>query len=528
MLRLRAFALGFAICGAASCNSGEIIQPTQPVNGPPAVPATVTISVDESRAAALLERDTITATALVRDAAGNAVTSGSIVWSVPFGATITPTGPRTALVSISYFGTATIVATIGGASGRLALAVRQTVTISVDESRSATLLEEDTITVTALVRDAAGSAVTTGSIVWVAPFEATVTPTGSRTALVSISFSGSFSSSVTTTILATIGGVSGSLALTARRRPEQAFIWTRESGLTVMPVPAGTVSTIPSAINDRGDVVGTMTFTENGRLQSHAFIWSASNGLRDLGTFAGTSRSFVSAATAVNVQGQVVGSTQPPGGGFSRAFRWSEESGMVELTSEEGDFDAVGINASGSIAVTRGSAGRPYYRAFRWTSAGGFETLGVDTNKYPDGAAAHAINDAGQIVGWVIWAWDNDGIAGSFWNPDGERLDVPDPWPTAINNQGQVTGGYGTAFRWTRAGGITQFPASAGASFSRGAGINDAGDVAGQMNVGGSRYLRGFVWAQSGAVTDLGLLPGALETVATAINNSGQVVGYSR
>jgi probable HAF family extracellular repeat protein len=402
-------------------------------------------------------------------------------------------------------------------------AVPATVTISVDQSRAAAFLEgsgEDTITATAFVKDAAGNEVTSGSIVWYAPSGATITPTGPRSALFTIAWYWG-----TATFAATIGGVRGTLDITVRRRPEQAFIWTRESGMVAIPLPAGITSMTPTSINDRGEVVGTMTTTEDGPNSSqtssfsrHAFIWSASIGLRDLRSL-GVMGSYT-VATAINALGQVTGfgSSNSP----QHAFRWSEESGVIELTQGQVGSLAYGINASGYIVGER--ANQP----FRWSAASGFEILAVDTAKY-QGASARAINDAGLTVGWLVIDYVNDVTAGILWNPDGEQLEIPGPdLPIAINNRGQVAGGiYGSAFRWTRADGRTPFPIS---TVSRVAGINDTGDIVGQMcrSFTECRYMRGFLWAQSGTVTDLGLLPGALETVATGINNNGQVVGYSR
>jgi len=394
-------------------------------------------------------------------------------------------------------------------------AVPATVTVSMDQSRSATLLEGDTITATAFVRDAAGNAVTSGLIVWYAPSGAAITPTGSRTALIAIAYTG------TATFVATIAGARGTFDVTARRKLEQAFIWTSGSGMSAILVPTGIVSMIPSGINDPGEVAGTMTTKESGPNWPHAFIWSASKGLRDLGTFAGTSGPFYAIATAINEQGQVIGYSGTAGTP-SRAFRWTEESGMIYL-SQEPVSSVYGINANGYIVGERANG------PFRWTPASGFESLAFDTVKY-QGAIPRAINDAGQIVGWLVIDYENDVTAGILWNPDGEQLEIPGPdIPIAINNRGQVAGGvYGSAFRWTRADGRTPFPISGGVS--RAAGINDAGDIVGQMcrSFTECRYMRGFLWAQSGPVTDLGLLPGTLETVATGINNTGQVVGYSR
>jgi probable HAF family extracellular repeat protein len=72
------------------------------------------------------------------------------------------------------------------------------------------------------------------------------------------------------------------------------------------------------AINDNGQVVGN---------SNHAFSWTASGGMVDLGTLTDGTFSY---ANAINDNGQVVGNSYT-GSGETHAFSWTAGAGMVDL-----------------------------------------------------------------------------------------------------------------------------------------------------------------------------------------------------
>lgn len=115
-----------------------------------------------------------------------------------------------------------------------------------------------------------------------------------------------------------------------------------------------------SALNDRGQVVGSANVPETGALhdigeggfandlndkgmvvgvetisgQDRAFAWTRGTGVIYLGTFGGAS----SVAVRVNNRGHVVGSAQAPDG--ARAFVWSRADGLVDLNTRIPDAPA--------------------------------------------------------------------------------------------------------------------------------------------------------------------------------------------
>ncbi|MDX1980168.1 MAG: hypothetical protein SFV51_07865 [Bryobacteraceae bacterium] len=139
-------------------------------------------------------------------------------------------------------------------------------------------------------------------------------------------------------------------------------------------------------LNARGQVAGTSTVAGNA---FHAFLWSAEDGMRDLGTLGGAS----SYAAAINRDGVVTGHSITASGA-THGFV-SSESGLRDIGTLDGvSSHAFGINSSGQ--VVGGSGGR----AFVYHNA---EMADLNRLIAPEAGwilvEAHAINDTGQIAG---------------------------------------------------------------------------------------------------------------------------------
>src|SRR5436190_177034 len=113
--------------------------------------------------------------------------------------------------------------------------------------------------------------------------------------------------------------------------------------------------------------------------------------MADLGTLTGLGSS---AATAINVSGQVAGFSYAAGD--LHAFLWTAQGGMKDL----GTGVASGINNLGQVVGVTGN-----WRPFLWTAQGGKQDLGwlpgyesAILAGIPFGPAM-AINDLGQVVG---------------------------------------------------------------------------------------------------------------------------------
>jgi len=181
--------------------------------------------------------------------------------------------------------------------------------------------------------------------------DAITAPSGTQTAQVQAIAPGSV------TISATVSGGSGTLALTVvagtAQRP-QAFIRSAQGAMVAITELSGVTSSYASAINDVGQVVGSIHIGS----VDHAFIWSAASGMVDIGVLPG----FVhSSAGWINNSGVVVGWSSTASGSVSHAFRWSATTGMTDL----------GVLAE--LALEHADGSRP-------ADVVGHEDVGVDPN----------------------------------------------------------------------------------------------------------------------------------------------------
>ena len=103
------------------------------------------------------------------------------------------------------------------------------------------------------------------------------------------------------------------------------------------------------AVNDNGHVVGDNRFAPV-IFEAHAFLWTPTGGMVDLGTLGGNRSS--SSARDINEHGQIVGETTTTNPSFAdRAFVWTAAQGMIELPPLPGYTisRAFAINNSGQI-----------------------------------------------------------------------------------------------------------------------------------------------------------------------------------
>jgi hypothetical protein len=274
------------------------------------------------------------------------------------------------------------------------------------------------------------------------------------------------------------GHVTGHYHFTdGRGRHVWAYIWSRRDGFHVISESAFAVD-----INDLGQVVGyrypcVPAFLPDGRACGTPtnFVWDSRNGFTDLGNFRavaigndgrmagscqGTSRGCVRTPsgvrqlpqsffpTDINDRAVVVGQwfrRQPDGSQAPRVAIWMLSTGVRELDPSGPGGTAWAINTSGVVAggrfanPTTGEAGT----ATLWT------LFGPSPSTYPNSSAL-AISDRGWAVGEFL--------------PSGSSFVVPALWRVGK--------------------GLTRLPAPTH-SFGRATGVNDAGEVVGEIGPNG-------------------------------------------
>ena len=230
----------------------------------------------------------------------------------------------------------------------------------------------------------------------------------------------------------------------------------------------------------------------------------------------------------LNAAGVVAGWTEI-GDSECRAALWNKAVPMQLGTLPHcGNSYAVALNKSGqAVGLAKEADDARFNHAFL-AQNGKMQDLGALGGKY---SVAHAINDAGQVVGESITA---AGERHGFLWQNGKMEDIGalgvgnTVVACGLNNRGQVVGaanlipnGKNHAFLWQQ-GTMRDLGLLSGGTFSYGYAINEAGQVVGWAD-DAKGELHAFAW-QNDKMQDLGTLgdePGA----AWGLNDRGQIVG---
>ncbi|MGH2353357.1 MAG: hypothetical protein ACRDJN_17270, partial [Chloroflexota bacterium] len=184
----------------------------------------------------------------------------------------------------------------------------------------------------------------------------------------------------------------------------RAVMWGPDEGqIQELPPLQGDSVSAATAINNRGQVVGISGICDNaiGRFSAaHAVLWEDGS-VTDIGNLGGVSWH---TPMAINQRGDVVGFSNPPGdedGGFkAHAFLWTKHGGIRDLGTLPGDStsQALGINGRGQVVGL--SCGETGCRAFLWQDGVMTDLNTLVAAGYPDHLVlAGDINDAGRITG---------------------------------------------------------------------------------------------------------------------------------
>jgi len=200
----------------------------------------------------------------------------------------------------------------------------------------------------------------------------------------------------------------------------EAILWGKDGDLSDLGTLGGNQS-LANAVNNRGQVAGEALntisdpYTSNysnffltGATQVHAFRWTKSQGMQDLGTLgSGTD----STAYLINERGQIAGfsfTNTTPNPVLDLCSFWGqnlptldpflwEDGKMIDLGTLGGTCGhANSLNNRGHVAGFSYLAGEQSCRPFLWDKKGGMRDLGTLGG---DSGLANFVNDAGEVVG---------------------------------------------------------------------------------------------------------------------------------
>ncbi|HEY3972483.1 MAG TPA: hypothetical protein VGM18_05730 [Candidatus Sulfotelmatobacter sp.] len=251
-------------------------------------------------------------------------------------------------------------------------------------------------------------------------------------------------------------------------------------------------------INNSGEVVGcsdtetTYGYPCTGLVAGqHAFSWTKSGGIKDLGTLSGAT---VSGAVGINDSGTVVGYSNVEGQLSTNfvAVQWSSTGAMTNLGTLWGGASsaAFAINSAGEVAGDSFlSSG--LVDATTWTSK---KIQNIGALSAAIFSAGLAINKSGEVVGESVFGYGPPFTSHGFLWQNSVRKDLG-----------------------TLPGGVT----------SMANGINTSSVIVGQSDGNSTRGLwHAVLWNASDQIQDLGTLPGGTYSIAFAVNDSSVVVGY--
>jgi len=303
-------------------------------------------------------------------------------------------------------------------------------------------------------------------------------------------------------------------------------------------------------VSDSGLVAG---LSENGidpltgALAQEAILWEKDGSITDLGTLGGNA----SSAGAVNNRGQVAGgalNTIPdpyaglffvPGATQVHAFRWTKSHGMQDLGTLGGpDSTAFEINERGQIAgwsftnsTVNSATGIPTLGSFLWENGKMMDlgTLGGVLTK------SFSLNNGGQVVGISNLSGDvishpflwKEGVLtdlGTFGGDNGEAAWISDAGDVA--GSADLSGNQIHHSALWQGGAMIDLGTADGDPCSRAYGVNSEHQVVGS-STDCTNYVHASLWEDGGPMVDLNtLIPsnsGLQLTIALYINDRGEI-----
>lgn len=250
----------------------------------------------------------------------------------------------------------------------------------------------------------------------------------------------------------------------------RAALWTEQSGLHELPLPAGFYNSEGVAVNNSGHVVGVVYDRTFGKHQAFTFA----NGVLTL--LAGEQ----SRAYDISDSDEIVGESLLPGKTTTGPVSWTRNT-IRQLGGCCGG-SAKGVNKNGeAIGDAYDETGR--YQAFLWHASRGIQPIGPP-NRY---SSAIGVNNYGQVL---VQAFSEVFLyAGATLT----RLELSPQYPShphAMNDSNTIVGSFGPfadaerAFAWDKSHGFqdlnTHIASDSGWKLESATSINNQGEIVGR------------------------------------------------
>lgn len=307
-----------------------------------------------------------------------------------------------------------------------------------------------------------------------------------------------------------------------------------------IPLPEGFTENNANGISDTGIVAGSFA------PGPHAYVFDPEAGVTALDNLPGGTTSIgFDVDDAGVVVGRAAGLVFANGvfGGADMAVRWTTPTTPVVLASLGDTAAGLAINANGVVAGFESRVAFPLgsSSALAWSATG--ELLPLDTPAISSRSSAHALNDAGRVVGSYskstfetgAFQWDAVGGAVELVGfPDNQHVEAH-----GVDAAGVAVGASGLfssdrrAVRWLVPSEPDDLGTLPGDTMSQARAISADGATIVGNSLGASFGDRAFVWTEPLGMRDLNEISDASEigmtlVYAAAINASGQIAGNGR
>ena len=267
----------------------------------------------------------------------------------------------------------------------------------------------------------------------------------------------------------------------------------------------------PTCVSDAGAV---LSGNVHDGVAIHAFRWTSTGGMQDLGIAPGATFSL---GHGISDDGDTIAGDEGGGANGGGAFLWTSAGGLQGLGSLGFNTAMItGVSGDGATLVGFGQAADGSFHSFLWTSTGGMQLLDPLNLFGDDGQPV--VNEDGTAIagnyylgGAFLWTSSAgmQSLAGLPGHPSSVTADVSADGTAVVGYGYSWTSSTGYTFleavRWTAAGGTQDLGVLAGDEFSYASGVSGDGSivVGTSYRITGGYAARSFLWTEGTGMVEL-------------------------